>query len=278
MQAKLLQLCPTLCDAMDCSRPGSSVHGILQAKEYWSRLPCPSPSPGDLPDPGLTRPPKILTLAALSGLRLGHYLPSVPRSPHQTFWNPQFVFHFQGWAHAIFSAFPCLTPFHLSCLSLVTTSWPACLDWSFVSCPSSEFPGSPCPSSTGLQTLSLSHVPVSAHRACPAWQDVEVAPSNGNLMRATCITAFSNHHILKSNTEIDEINFERVFLNEHHFLSLYWICYHIVSVLCFVSLATRPVGIVAPWPGIKPALPALEGKAFTNGPPGKSLMKLIFFN
>ena len=28
------QLCLTLCDSMDCSLPGSSVHGILQA-EYW---------------------------------------------------------------------------------------------------------------------------------------------------------------------------------------------------------------------------------------------------
>ena len=26
------QLCPTLCDPMDCSPPGSSVHGILQAR------------------------------------------------------------------------------------------------------------------------------------------------------------------------------------------------------------------------------------------------------
>ena len=25
------QSCPTLCDPMDCSPPGSSVHGILQA-------------------------------------------------------------------------------------------------------------------------------------------------------------------------------------------------------------------------------------------------------
>ena len=30
--AKSLQLCPTLCDPMDCSQPGSSVHGILQAR------------------------------------------------------------------------------------------------------------------------------------------------------------------------------------------------------------------------------------------------------
>ena len=27
-----LQSCPTLCDSMDCSPPGSSVHGILQAR------------------------------------------------------------------------------------------------------------------------------------------------------------------------------------------------------------------------------------------------------
>ena len=30
--AKSLQLCPTLCNPMDCSLSGSSVPGILQAK------------------------------------------------------------------------------------------------------------------------------------------------------------------------------------------------------------------------------------------------------
>ena len=30
--AKSLQSCPTLCDSMDCSLPGFSVHGILQAR------------------------------------------------------------------------------------------------------------------------------------------------------------------------------------------------------------------------------------------------------
>ena len=30
--AKLHQLCPTLCDPIDCSPPGSSVPGILQAR------------------------------------------------------------------------------------------------------------------------------------------------------------------------------------------------------------------------------------------------------
>ena len=30
--SKVAQLCPTLCDPMDCSLPGSSLHGILQAR------------------------------------------------------------------------------------------------------------------------------------------------------------------------------------------------------------------------------------------------------
>ena len=30
--AKSLQLCPTLCDPMGCSLPGSSVHGVFQAR------------------------------------------------------------------------------------------------------------------------------------------------------------------------------------------------------------------------------------------------------
>ena len=32
MHAESLQSCPTLCDPMDCGPPGSSVHGILQAR------------------------------------------------------------------------------------------------------------------------------------------------------------------------------------------------------------------------------------------------------
>ena len=34
------QLCPTLCDPMDCSPPDSSVHGILQARILeWVAIP-----------------------------------------------------------------------------------------------------------------------------------------------------------------------------------------------------------------------------------------------
>ena len=40
--AKSLQSCPTLCDPIDGSPPGSSIPGILQ-QEHWSGLPFPSP-------------------------------------------------------------------------------------------------------------------------------------------------------------------------------------------------------------------------------------------
>ena len=34
------QSCPTLCDPMDCSPPGSSVHGVLQAEILeWVAIP-----------------------------------------------------------------------------------------------------------------------------------------------------------------------------------------------------------------------------------------------
>ena len=42
------QFCPTLCDPMDCSPPGTSVPGISQARKLeWVAISCS----GDLPDP-----------------------------------------------------------------------------------------------------------------------------------------------------------------------------------------------------------------------------------
>ena len=44
------QSCLTLCDPRDCSPPGSSVHGISQARILeWVVI----PPPGDLPNPGI---------------------------------------------------------------------------------------------------------------------------------------------------------------------------------------------------------------------------------
>ena len=40
--AKSLQSCPTLCDPIDSSPPGSPILGFSR-QEHWSRLPFPSP-------------------------------------------------------------------------------------------------------------------------------------------------------------------------------------------------------------------------------------------
>ena len=40
-ESEVAQWCPTLFVPMDCSLPGSSIHGILR-QEYWSGLPFPS--------------------------------------------------------------------------------------------------------------------------------------------------------------------------------------------------------------------------------------------
>ena len=41
----IAQSCPSLCDSTDCSLPGSSVHGILQARILeWVAIPSPGMS------------------------------------------------------------------------------------------------------------------------------------------------------------------------------------------------------------------------------------------
>ena len=56
--AEPLQSCPPLCDPVNCGPPGSSAHGIIQARmlEWVAMLP-----PGDLPNPGIK--PVFPTLA-----------------------------------------------------------------------------------------------------------------------------------------------------------------------------------------------------------------------
>ena len=54
-------------DPMNCSLPGSCVHGFPR-QEYWSRLPFPSP--GDLPDPGI----KPVSPALAGRLLISHYI------------------------------------------------------------------------------------------------------------------------------------------------------------------------------------------------------------
>ena len=61
MKVKVLvtQSCPALCNPMDCSSPGFSIHGNLQTRILqW----VPFPSPGVLTDPGIE--PRSPTLQA----------------------------------------------------------------------------------------------------------------------------------------------------------------------------------------------------------------------
>ena len=53
-ESEVAQLCPTLSDPMDCSPPGSSVHGIFQARvldwgaSAFSDLSTPEPQIHDV--------------------------------------------------------------------------------------------------------------------------------------------------------------------------------------------------------------------------------------
>ena len=59
VHAKLLQSCPTLCDPMDCSSPGCSVHGDSPGKN--TGVGCYALLQGDLLDPGI----KLTSLSLL---------------------------------------------------------------------------------------------------------------------------------------------------------------------------------------------------------------------
>ena len=74
VHANLPQLCPTLCDIMACSPPGSSVHGILQARILeWVAM----PPPADLPDPGIEPVSPATPALQVDSLPLSHQ-----ESPH----------------------------------------------------------------------------------------------------------------------------------------------------------------------------------------------------
>ena len=87
--AKSLQSRLTLCDPMDCSPPGSSVLGILQARILeWV---CHALPQGDLPDPG--RESTFLTSPALTG--------SLPLAPPGKPFPLTMAAEFQGFAFLI---------------------------------------------------------------------------------------------------------------------------------------------------------------------------------
>ena len=68
IQKKVLaaQSCPTFCNPIDCSPPGSSVHEILQARILeW----MPFPSPEDVSDPGIHLGTPVLQAVQFSSVQ-----------------------------------------------------------------------------------------------------------------------------------------------------------------------------------------------------------------
>ena len=74
MHAKSLQSCPTLCNPMDCSPPGSSVHGDSPGKN--TGVGCHALLQGILPTKGLNLP-----LLHLQHWQAGSLPPAPPGKP-----------------------------------------------------------------------------------------------------------------------------------------------------------------------------------------------------
>ena len=72
VRVRIAQSCQILCDPTDCGPPGSSVHGIFQARIHTF------PPPEDLPDPGFE--PESLASPALAGGFFTTVLPGEPIS------------------------------------------------------------------------------------------------------------------------------------------------------------------------------------------------------
>ena len=93
------QSCPTVCDPLDCSPPGSSMR--FSRQEYWRGLPFPPP--GDLPDPGI-EPKSAVSLALQENSLLLSHQGSPLAAPHFCL-----NLHFRNdmWCGASFHMFIC---------------------------------------------------------------------------------------------------------------------------------------------------------------------------
>ena len=73
MHVQSLQLCPALCDPMDCSPQGPSVHGILQARIMaWIAM---------LSSRGLSQPRDRTSISSVSCIAGGFFTTEPPGKP-----------------------------------------------------------------------------------------------------------------------------------------------------------------------------------------------------
>ena len=88
----VVQSCLTLCDLLDCSPPGSSVHRIFQARILeWL------PTPGDLPYPEI----ELVPLACVAGR---FFTTKTPGKPKSAMWSESHsVVSHCLWLHGLYS-------------------------------------------------------------------------------------------------------------------------------------------------------------------------------
>ena len=113
MHAKSLQSCPTLCNPMDCSPPGSSVHGILQARILeWVPI---SLSTGSSQFSLVTQPCPTLSNpmdCSIPGFPVRHQLPELAQTHvHRVIFPTQGLsLHLLPFLHRQMGSFPLASP------------------------------------------------------------------------------------------------------------------------------------------------------------------------
>ena len=85
-ESEVAQLCPTLCDPMDCSLPGPPSMGFSR-QEYWSGVPLPSPMinlDSILKSRDITLPTKICLVKAMvfPGVMYGYESWTMKKAEH----------------------------------------------------------------------------------------------------------------------------------------------------------------------------------------------------
>ena len=79
LKVLVTQSCPTLCDPMDCSPPGSSVHGLLQTRILeWVAIPLSRGSSPPRDQIQVTHSARDVKLLELLGSLLQHFSSTSP--------------------------------------------------------------------------------------------------------------------------------------------------------------------------------------------------------
>ena len=87
-ESEVAQSCPTLWNPMNYSLPGSSAHGIFQARVLDG---LPFPSPGDLPNQGIKPGSPALQADALPSEPPGKLKRRIGHAKCQAGWSPSWI-------------------------------------------------------------------------------------------------------------------------------------------------------------------------------------------